>query len=178
MPNFQIHFATPAELAGPSIAARSAVFAPGSAKMCSMKRSQRWSLDSEEGPGHRRSQAGPFRRRRALRHLDSLAQHPARELSETVGVAHVRVIGDSEGQPSPLRNGVLPAPVPVSLPAPTPVPTPTPTPTAAAAAAILEQRNETPRLDVERARNASDRFHAEPTDEELGVLLLPATQQR
>jgi hypothetical protein len=59
-----------------------------------MKRSQRWSVDSDEGPGSRKSPTGPFRRRRALRRLDSLAQHPARELSPAV--AHVRVIGGSD----------------------------------------------------------------------------------
>ncbi len=115
-----------------------------------MKRAQRWSVDSEEGPGHRRSQAGPFRRRRALRHLDSLAQHPARELSETVGVAHVRVIGEGS------------APAPVSVPL----------------AALVETDQEGPGPIGQRGRNASDRFYAVPIDEELGVSLLPAIQQR
>ncbi len=61
-----------------------------------MKRARRWSVDSDDGPGHRMSQLGPLRRRRDLRDLDSLAQHPARQLSDEVGVAHVRVIGDAE----------------------------------------------------------------------------------
>jgi hypothetical protein len=142
--------------------ARSAVIRLGSAKMCTMKRSQRWSVDREEGPGHRRSQAGPFRRHRALRQLDSLAQHPARELSEAVGVAHVRVIDDADGRPSPLQDGAPPAPVALSL----------------HAAALRDERSDSAEHDGERAWNASDRFHAVPIDEEFGVSLLPATQQR
>jgi hypothetical protein len=70
--------------------------------MCSMKRSQRWSVDSDEGPGSRKSPTGPFRRRRALRRLDSLAQHPARELSPAV--AHVRVIGGSDSADSDITD--------------------------------------------------------------------------
>jgi hypothetical protein len=62
---------------------RSAVGCAGSAKMCAVKRSLR------------KSPARPLRRRRAQRHLDSLAQHPARDLSPTVAVAHVRVLGES-----------------------------------------------------------------------------------
>jgi hypothetical protein len=127
-----------------------------------MKRSQRWSVDSEEGPGHRRSPAGPFRRRRALRHLDSLAQHPARALSEAVGVAHVRVIGEPDGRPSAPQNGAPPAPVTLSIPA----------------ATLLDERADGAGPDDERAWNASDRFHAVPIDEEFGVSLLPATPQR
>jgi hypothetical protein len=77
-----------------------------------MKRAQRWSLASEDGPGHRRSPTGPFRRRRELRHLDTLAQHPAPELSLHAAVAHVRVIGESgstpddrdDESPKPLRR--------------------------------------------------------------------------
>jgi hypothetical protein len=69
-----------------------------------MKRSQRWSVDSDEGPGSRTSPTGPFRRRRALRHLDGLAQHPARELSPAV--AHVRVIGGSDGDDTSDRSGL------------------------------------------------------------------------
>jgi len=67
-----------------------------------MKRSQRWSVDSDEGPGSRMSPKGPFRRRRALRHLDSLAQHPAHELDPAV--AHVRVLGGSDSDSTSERS--------------------------------------------------------------------------
>lgn len=95
-----------------------------------MKRSQRWSVDSDEGPGNRMSPTGPFRRRRALRHLDSLAQHPVRELNPAV--AHVRVIGDSDRAdschgpgaaplaPREVGSTVVPPPAVPTSPVPTP----------------------------------------------------------
>ena len=60
-----------------------------------MKRSQRWSRDSDGGTRGGKSPTGPLQRRRAQRHLDGLAQHPTRDLSPTVAVAHVRVLGES-----------------------------------------------------------------------------------
>jgi hypothetical protein len=72
-----------------------------------MKRQQRWSQASDEGPGHRASPSGPFRRRRAMRHLDSLALHPAPELSSDAAVAHVRVIG--EAGPTVPERTIVPA---------------------------------------------------------------------
>jgi hypothetical protein len=63
--------------------------------MSAMKRSERWTRDSEAGASNRKAPPGPLQRRRAQRHLDSLAQHPTPDLSPTVAVAHVRVIGES-----------------------------------------------------------------------------------
>jgi hypothetical protein len=57
-----------------------------------MKRARKWSADNkvERQAGE---PGGPLRRRRALRHLDSLALDPERELSPAAATAHVRVIG-------------------------------------------------------------------------------------
>jgi hypothetical protein len=82
---------------------RSAVSPSTSAKMCAMKRSHRWSVNGEDGSGNRMSPAGTFRRRRALRHVDILAQHPAPELAPAV--AHVRVIGGSDGDDTTNQPG-------------------------------------------------------------------------
>lgn len=71
-----------------------------------MKRSERWARDSDGGTSNRKSPTGPLRRRRAQRHLDSLAQHPARDLSPTVAVAHVRVLGEPASAPDDTSNGV------------------------------------------------------------------------
>ncbi len=85
---------------------RSAARRAGSAKMSPVKRSERWARDSDGATSNRKSSAGPLRRRRAQRHLDSLAQHPARELSPTAAVAHVRVLGEPVGEaPNGSANG-------------------------------------------------------------------------
>jgi hypothetical protein len=61
-----------------------------------MKRGQRWSAAKKGGDSHLDS--GPLRRRKALRHLDSLALDPQRDLSPAA--AHVRVLGDPTEGPS------------------------------------------------------------------------------
>jgi hypothetical protein len=111
-----------------------------------MKRSQRWSQASDEGPGHRVSPTGPFRRRRALRHLDSLAQHPARELSPDAAVAHVRVIGET-GEPARDARNESSMPERATYPAPD---------------------DGVAGRGGEEGRNASGRLHAVPIDEPLG----------
>ena len=70
-----------------------------------MKRSQRWSRESDGTTSKRVSPTGPLRRRRAQRHLDSLAQHPTRDFSPTVAVAHVRVLGESADAPDDAVSG-------------------------------------------------------------------------
>jgi hypothetical protein len=62
-----------------------------------MKRARKWSADNKTGERHVDEQGGPLRRRKALRHLDSLAQDPERELNPAAAVAHVRVLGDPDG---------------------------------------------------------------------------------
>jgi hypothetical protein len=124
--------------------------------MCTMKRSQRWSADSDEGPGNRVSPTGPFRRRRALRHLDSLAQHPVRELNPAV--AHVRVIGDADRDDSRHRPGALTRPLREvgSTVVPSPVPlSPVPTPAGEDIRIVRAQPGE--------------QLHAVPIDEPLGA---------
>jgi len=121
-----------------------------------MKRAQRWSLASEEGPGHRVSPSGPFRRRRALREVDSLAQHPAREPSPDA-VAHVRVIGDEDGMPVGLSN-------PSSIPA---------RPIGEGKA----RETDTGPVGTE-PMNASDRLYAVPIEQPLGVELEAAIPER
>ena len=123
--------------------------------MRSMKRPQRWSLASEEGPGHRISPTRPFRRRRALRHLDSLAQHPAPELSPHAAVAHVRVIGEP-ARMSDDRHNQSPTQLRNVLEGET--------------AALREPATEDSRL-------ASDRLHAVPIDQPLGASLQPVARQ-
>jgi hypothetical protein len=59
-----------------------------------MKRARKWSADNRAGEGHAGAPVGPLRRRRALRHLDSLALDPEREASPAAATAHVRVIGE------------------------------------------------------------------------------------
>ena len=59
-----------------------------------MKRARKWSADNREAERHPAESGGPFRRRKALRQLDSLALDPERELSPAVAAAHVRVIGE------------------------------------------------------------------------------------
>jgi hypothetical protein len=119
-----------------------------------MKRAQRWSSASEEGPGHRKSPTGPFRRRRALRHLDSLAQHPAPELSPHAAVAHVRVLGEPGGGPDG-RHDPSPRQLRSVL--------------AGEATSVREPSGDESRL-------ASDRLHAVPIDEPLGVSLQPVAR--
>jgi hypothetical protein len=119
-----------------------------------MKRAQRWSLASEEGPGHRKSPTGPFRRRRALRHLDSLAQHPAPELSPHAAVAHVRVLGEPGSVPEQ-RHDQSPRQLLSVL--------------AGETAAVREPSGE-------ESRFTSDRLHAVPIDEPLGDSLQPIAQ--
>lgn len=119
-----------------------------------MKRSQRWSQASDEGPGHRVSPTGPLRRRRALRHLDSLAQHPAREPSPDAAVAHVRVIGEAGVPTTAGRNGSS-TPARAILPA---------------------QDDEIVGRAGEEAQNASDRLRAVPIDEPLGESPRPAAR--
>jgi hypothetical protein len=58
--------------------------------MWHMKRARKWSADNKV-ERHAGEPGGPLRRRKALRHLDSLALDPERELSPAA--AHVRVIG-------------------------------------------------------------------------------------
>jgi hypothetical protein len=68
-----------------------------------MKRGQRWSAAKKGGDSHLDSDGGPLRRRKALRHLDSLALDPQRDLSPAA--AHVRVLGELGGPtdgPSPV----------------------------------------------------------------------------
>jgi hypothetical protein len=62
-----------------------------------MKRGQRWSAAKKADDGQPGSEGGPLRRRRDLRHLDSLALDPERELNPATATAHVRVIGESAG---------------------------------------------------------------------------------
>jgi hypothetical protein len=119
-----------------------------------MKRAQRWSLASKEGPGHRKSPTGPFRRRRALRHLDSLAQHPAPDLSPHAAVAHVRVLGDPDSL-SDERHERSPSQLQSVL--------------AGETTSVREPSGEAPRL-------ASDGLHAAPIVEPLGVSLEPVAQ--
>jgi hypothetical protein len=64
--------------------------------MC-MKRGERWSATRKDDDGHPGSERGPLRRRRALRHLDSLALDPGREPNPATATAHVRVIGEADG---------------------------------------------------------------------------------
>jgi hypothetical protein len=116
-----------------------------------MRRAQRWSQASDEGPGHRASPTGPFRRRRALRHLDSLAQHPARDLSPDAAVAHVRVLGETSEPPVAARNG---------------------------ASVLLPTGDTSVERVADEARNASDRLRAVPIDEPLGGSLDSAAQPR
>jgi hypothetical protein len=59
-----------------------------------MKRARKWSAEKSAGEGRAAEQGGPLRRRRALRQLDVLALDPERELSPSVAIAHVRVIGE------------------------------------------------------------------------------------
>jgi hypothetical protein len=59
-----------------------------------MKRQARWSVPKKE-ERQSASEGGPLRRRRALRHLDSLALDPGRELNPAAAVPHVRVLGES-----------------------------------------------------------------------------------
>jgi hypothetical protein len=112
-----------------------------------MKRSQRWSLASEEGPGHRLSPTGPFRRRRALRHLDILAQHPTREPSPNAAVAHVRVIGEPDNRADGGRDDPA-VPIPP----------------------VLEVESAVSPVSArEDPRPASQGLHAVPIDESLGM---------
>jgi len=62
-----------------------------------MKRGQRWSAAKKADDSQPGSEGGPLRRRRDLRHLDSLALDPGRELNPATATPHVRVIGDSAG---------------------------------------------------------------------------------
>ncbi len=62
-----------------------------------MKRGERWSATRKDDDGHPGSEGGPLRRRRALRHLDSLALDPGREPNPATATAHVRVIGEADG---------------------------------------------------------------------------------
>jgi hypothetical protein len=71
-----------------------------------MKRGQRWSAAKKADEGHPGSEGGPLRRRRALRHLDSLALDPGREPNPAAATAHVRVIG--EGGDANSRPSVVP----------------------------------------------------------------------
>ena len=62
-----------------------------------MKRARKWSADNKSAERHLDEQSGPLRRRKALRHLDSLALAPERELNPAAATAHVRVLGEPEG---------------------------------------------------------------------------------
>jgi hypothetical protein len=62
-----------------------------------MKRARKWSADNKPVERHADEQSGPLRRRKALRHLDSLALDPERELNPAAAVAHVRVLGEPDG---------------------------------------------------------------------------------
>jgi hypothetical protein len=64
-----------------------------------MKRARKWSADNKAGERHAGEPDGPLRRRKALRHLDSLALDPEREPSPAAATAHVRVIGEPDGVP-------------------------------------------------------------------------------
>jgi hypothetical protein len=64
-----------------------------------MKRARKWSADSKGGERPAGEPDGPLRRRKALRHLDSLALDPEREPSPAAAIAHVRVIGEPGGVP-------------------------------------------------------------------------------
>jgi hypothetical protein len=64
-----------------------------------MKRARKWSADSKAGERPAGEPDGPLRRRKALRHLDSLALDPEREPSPAAATAHVRVIGEAGGVP-------------------------------------------------------------------------------
>lgn len=79
----------------PPHATRSAATGSASAKIGCMKRGQRWSAAKKADDSQPGSEGGPLRRRRDLRHLDSLALDPGRELNPATATAHVRVIGDS-----------------------------------------------------------------------------------
>ena len=59
-----------------------------------MKRARKWSADNRAGEVQAGAPGGPLRRRRALRHLDSLALDPERAPSPVAATAHVRVIGE------------------------------------------------------------------------------------
>lgn len=74
-----------------------------------MKRARKWSADSRAGEGQAGAPGGPLRRRRALRHLDSLALDPERAPSPAAATAHVRVIGEP-GNPLGEPNVVPRAP--------------------------------------------------------------------
>jgi hypothetical protein len=64
-----------------------------------MKRARKWSADNRAGERRVDESERPLRRRKALRHLDSLALDPEREPSPGAAVAHVRVIGEPDGVP-------------------------------------------------------------------------------
>ena len=64
-----------------------------------MKRARKWSAENKAGERHGDEPGGPLRRRKALRHLDSLALDPERELNPAAATAHVRVLGESDGAP-------------------------------------------------------------------------------
>jgi hypothetical protein len=98
-----------------------------------------------------------LRRRRALRELDSLAQHPARQLSPEAAVAHVRVIGDEDPVPVGVGSGWL-------------------TPTRAIGE-NTDGETDSGQMPAE-AGNASDRLFAVPIDQPLGASLQSATQDR
>ncbi len=77
-----------------------------------MKRARKWSADTRAGEVHPGEPGGPLRRRKALRHLDSLALDPEREPSPAAAVAHVRVIGDPEDVAGGLRPRAVAGRVP------------------------------------------------------------------
>jgi hypothetical protein len=79
-----------------------------------MKRARKWSADTRAGEGPAGEPGGPLRRRRALRHLDSLALDPEREPSPAAAVAHVRVIGEPGGE----EGGPRVVPRPPTRPSP------------------------------------------------------------
>jgi hypothetical protein len=62
-----------------------------------MKRARKWSADTRAGEGPVGEPGGPLRRRRALRRIDNLALDPERDPNPAAAVAHVRVIGETEG---------------------------------------------------------------------------------
>jgi hypothetical protein len=74
-----------------------------------MKRARKWSADNRAGERHAGEPDGPLRRRKALRHLDSLALDPEREPSPAAATAHVRVIGEPGGVPGGPRAVPRPA---------------------------------------------------------------------
>jgi hypothetical protein len=81
---------------------------PGLCENRGMKRARKWSADNKAGERHVDEASGPLRRRKALRHLDSLALDPERELNPSAATAHVRVLGESDGVsggPRPVPRG-------------------------------------------------------------------------